>query len=78
MLFRISAIILKKSTFTFFVLQGRAMAQIVSRRLPARRPGFNLEPVRVGFVVAKVTRSWVSLRVLQFTPLRIIPLMLHT
>jgi hypothetical protein len=48
----------------------RAVAQAVSRR-PVR-------PVPVGFVADRVTAAQVYLQVLRFSPVRIIPPVLHT
>jgi hypothetical protein len=44
--------------------KGRAMAQVVSRRLSPRRPG----SIHVGFVVDKVALGQVFLRALRFSP----------
>ena len=78
MRFRVSAVVVKKSILTFFVLQGRAMAEVGSRLHATRRHGFDLQLVCVVFVVAKVARISVSLRVLHFDHLIIVTLMLHT
>jgi hypothetical protein len=37
------------------LLLGRAIAQVVNRRLPSRRPRFDLRAGHVGFVVDQVT-----------------------
>jgi hypothetical protein len=42
-----------------------------------RRSGFAHRAVHVGFVVDKITLTQVFLRVLQFSPVSIIPLLLH-
>ena len=46
--------------------------------LPLQRPGFNLRPVRVGFVVHGMALGYVFLRVRRFFPVSIIQPMLHT
>ena len=56
---------------------GLAMARAVSRRLPPRRPWFDLPPVNVGFVVDKVALGQVFPRVLQVFPVSFIPPVLH-
>jgi hypothetical protein len=45
--------------------------------LSTRRPGFNSESVRVGFVVDKVALGQVFPRVLRLSPVRFIPPVLH-
>jgi hypothetical protein len=45
--------------------------------LPPRRPGFDPGSVHVGFVVDKVARGQVFLRVLRFSPVNFIPPVLH-
>lgn len=42
-------------------------------RLSPRRPGFDVRPVRVQFVVGNVTLEQVFLRILLFSPVRAIP-----
>jgi hypothetical protein len=51
------------------------MAQAVS--LPPRRPGFDPGSVHVGFVVDKVALGQVVPRVLRFSPVSFISLVLH-
>jgi hypothetical protein len=46
--------------------------------LSPRRPGFDPRSVHMGFVVDKVALGLVFLPVLQFSPVSIIPPMLHT
>jgi hypothetical protein len=46
-------------------------------RLSPRKPGFDLGSVHMGFVVDKVALGQVFLRVLRFSPVSIIPLVLH-
>ena len=46
--------------------------------LPPRRPGFDPSPVRVRFVVGKEALGQVFIQVLRFSPVSIIPSMLHT
>jgi hypothetical protein len=43
-----------------------------------RRPGFNPEPVRVGFVVDRLALERVCHQVLLFSPVSVIPPMLNT
>jgi hypothetical protein len=45
--------------------------------LPLRRTGFHPGSVHVGFVVDKVVLGRVFLRVLRFSPVSVIPLVLH-
>jgi hypothetical protein len=45
--------------------------------LSPRRPGFDPKSVQVGYVVDKVALGQVFLRVLQFSPVNFIPLVLH-
>ena len=45
--------------------------------LPPRRPGFDPGSVHVGFVVDKVALGQVFPRVLRFSPVSFIPLVLH-
>jgi len=45
--------------------------------LSPRRSGLNPRPVRVGFVLHKVTLGQIFLRVLRFPPVNVIPPMLH-
>jgi hypothetical protein len=60
----------------FYLLErGRAMAQAVSRW--PQRPEFVPESIHVGFVVDKVALGQVFLRVLRFSPVTIIPPLLH-
>jgi hypothetical protein len=51
--------------------------QAVSHRLLSRRPGFAPRLIHGGFVVDKVTLGKVLHRVLQFSPVSIIPPLLH-
>jgi hypothetical protein len=53
------------------------MAQAVSRRPLTRWPGFDPVSVHVRFVVDKVALGQVFLRVLRFSPVNLIPPVLH-
>jgi hypothetical protein len=56
---------------------GRAVAQAVSRRPVTAETGFSPRAVHVEFVMDKVALGQVSLRVLRFFPVSIIPPLLH-
>jgi hypothetical protein len=57
-------------------LFGEAMQCVFC--LPPQRPPFDPRPVNVGFVMDKVTMWHVFFRSLQFSPVNVIPSMLHT
>jgi hypothetical protein len=58
---------------------GRAVPRLrqLVAGLPSRRPGFNPGSVHVGFVVDKVALGQVFPRVLRFSPVNVIPPVLH-
>jgi hypothetical protein len=55
-------------------LPGPAMALKVSHQRVSSGAGFDSRPVRVGFVLDRVTLGLVSVGVLRFPPVSIIPL----
>jgi hypothetical protein len=59
------------------MVEGRTIAQVVSRILPPRRTGFDPGSVHVGFVVDKVSLGQVFPRVLRFSPVNFFPPVLH-
>lgn len=58
-------------------IYGRAVAKAVGDR-PLRRPGFDQRPVLVLFVVDNVTLWQGFRRILRFSPVSVIPRVLHT
>jgi hypothetical protein len=58
-------------------IEGRAMAQAVIACLSEQRAGFDPGSVHMGFVVDKVALGQVFSRVLRFSPVSIIPPVLH-
>jgi hypothetical protein len=58
-------------------LQGRAMAQAVSRALATRKPGFDRRSVRVRIMVGKVALAQVFLPVLRFSAVSITFICVH-
>jgi hypothetical protein len=57
--------------------ESPTIAQAVSRRLPTAEAQINAQVSPCGIVVDKVALGQVFLRVLRFSPVRIIPLLLH-
>jgi hypothetical protein len=61
------------TVFVKTTMTGRTMAQVVSRGLSPRRPGFAPGSNHVGLLVDKVAPGQVFLRVLRFFPVNITP-----
>jgi hypothetical protein len=65
----------KPQRLSYFL--GPVIAQAVRRRISPRRTVFASRAAHMGFVVDKIALGQVSLRVLRFSPVSIIPTLLH-